>query len=226
MKTMRTFRIAAAAIAALFCVAATEPHPDWTGHVSVTPSGNVLGNPAAKVKLAEYVSYTCPHCAHFNQESEGALRMVYVADGKVSVEVRHLVRDPIDLAAALLANCGDPARFFERHNAFMRTQETWLDRVFKAPPAQRQSWSAGPLPQRLRGIAAAAGFYDMMEQREYSRTAVNRCLADQAMTNRLMGQTKAAIADGVEGTPSFAINGKLDAAHDWESLRAALDKAL
>jgi len=228
MNTMRLIRIAAAAIAAVLSIAAVEPHPDWTGHVNVTPTGShVLGNPAAKVKLAEYVSYTCPHCAHFNEASEGPLKVAYVAEGKVSVEVRHLVRDPIDLAAALLANCGDQSRFFERHNAFMRSQEQWLDRVFKATPGQRQAWSTGPLPQRLRSIAAAAGFYEMMALREYSRPQVDHCLADEAMTQRLMGQTKSAIADGVQGTPSFSINGKLDdSVHDWDGLRALIDSKL
>ena len=228
MNTMRMIRIALAAVAAVLSVAAVEPHPDWTGHVTQTPTGShLLGNPAARVKLAEYVSYTCPHCAHFNQASEGPLKVAYVAEGKVSVEVRHLVRDPIDLAAALLANCGDQTRFFERHNAFMASQDQWLDKVFKASPAQRQAWSAGPLPQRLRGIAAAAGFYDIMARFEYGRPQVDRCLADETMSQRLMGQTKAAIADGVQGTPSFSINGQLDdSVHDWDGLRALLDAKL
>jgi protein-disulfide isomerase len=228
MNTMRLIRIAVATLAAVLSIAAIDPHPDWTGHVTVSPTGShVLGNPAAKVKLAEYVSYTCPHCAHFNEASEGPLKVAYVAEGKVSVEVRHLVRDPIDLAAALLANCGDQSGFFARHDALMRSQEQWLDKVFKASPAQRQAWSTGPVPQRLRGIAATAGFYELMARYEYSRPAVDRCLADEAMTQRLMGQTKAAIADGVQGTPSFAINGKLeDSVHDWDGLRALLDGKL
>ena len=37
---------------------------DWTTVVSATPEGGfVMGNPNAKVKLVEYGSMTCPHCA-------------------------------------------------------------------------------------------------------------------------------------------------------------------
>ncbi|HEX8580099.1 MAG TPA: thioredoxin domain-containing protein, partial [Allosphingosinicella sp.] len=39
---------------------------DWTQTVSATPAGGFLmGNPAAKVKLVEYGSMTCGHCAAF-----------------------------------------------------------------------------------------------------------------------------------------------------------------
>jgi hypothetical protein len=39
---------------------------DWTQVVSQTPEGGfVMGNPNAPVKLVEYLSLTCPHCAQF-----------------------------------------------------------------------------------------------------------------------------------------------------------------
>jgi protein-disulfide isomerase len=37
----------------------------------------------------------------------------YVKTGQVSFEFRHLVRDPADLAAALVARCGGPTPFFK-----------------------------------------------------------------------------------------------------------------
>ncbi|HEX3677730.1 MAG TPA: thioredoxin domain-containing protein, partial [Sphingomicrobium sp.] len=41
---------------------------DWTGVVAPTQAGGfVMGTPKAKVKLVEYGSMTCPHCAHFDQ---------------------------------------------------------------------------------------------------------------------------------------------------------------
>ena len=39
---------------------------DWVDHVVATPDGGFLmGNPAARVKVVEYGSRTCPHCARF-----------------------------------------------------------------------------------------------------------------------------------------------------------------
>lgn len=228
MNSMRIVKMAAAAFVALLSVAATDPHPDWTAQVAATQTGShVLGNPAATVKLAEYISYTCPHCASFHKEADGPLRIGYVAQGKVSVEMRHLVRDPVDLAAALLANCGDKAGFFQRHNAFLRAQDDWLPRIGNAPASQRQRWSTGPVPERLRAIASDFGFYDLVEQRGISRSDANRCLGDEAMTKRLLGQTQAAIAAGVEGTPSFMLNGQLMSdVHDWDGLRGQIDKRM
>jgi protein-disulfide isomerase len=220
---MRFIRLAAVAIAAAVSIAAA-PHPDWTGTVSLGEGGShVLGNPAAKVKLTEFVSYTCPHCAHFQKEGDDALKLAYVLPGKVSLEVRHMVRDPIDLAAALMTNCGDPKKFFGNHNAVLRSQDTWITVMGTASDAQKARWTAGTLGARMRAIAGDFGFYRMMERRGYDRPALDRCLADEAMARRLGAQTQDAIKAGVEGTPSFMLNGTLLAGtHDWPSLDTQL----
>ena len=41
---------------------------DWSTIVSATPEGGfVMGNPNAPVKLVEFGSMTCPHCAEFDE---------------------------------------------------------------------------------------------------------------------------------------------------------------
>jgi protein-disulfide isomerase len=183
----------------------------------------VLGNPAAKVRLTEFISYTCPHCAHFHKEADGALKLGYVLPGKVSIEIRHLVRDPVDLSAALLTNCGDPKRFFGNHNAFLQSQDRWIETMGKASDGQKTRWTSGSIASRMKAIANDFGFYRMMEQRGYRRSDLDRCLGDEAMTRRLTAQTQEAVKDGVEGTPSFMIDGTLLAGtHDWQSLSAQL----
>ena len=108
---MRIVKLAAIAAAMLLPIAGGHAAPaNWTTTVAVTPSGgHVLGNPAAAHKLTEYISYTCPHCAQFDREASDPLRIYYVMSGKLSVEVRHFVRDPIDLTVAMLTNCGAPS---------------------------------------------------------------------------------------------------------------------
>lgn len=225
--TIRLTRLAALAAAALLSVAATPPapHGNWLTTVAVSPEGShLLGNPGAAVKLVEYVSYTCQHCAHFQQQSDVALRLGYVQPGKVQVEVRHLVRDPIDMTAAMLANCGPPSRFFANHNLFLQSQDKWIDRAASASEGQRARWTSGPNAARFRAIANDFGFYAMMERRGYDRPTLDRCLADEAMAKRLAAQTAQAQELGVQGTPSFLINGLLLAGtHDWQSLNNQLD---
>jgi protein-disulfide isomerase len=225
---MRLIRLAALTAAALLSLGAGKPasgaHPNWLATVSVSPSGShLLGNPAAKVKLTEYISYTCPHCAHFQKQSEAPLRLAYIQSGKVQVEVRHLVRDPIDMTVAMLTNCGPPSRFFANHDLFLLNQDKWIGRAADASAAQRARWTTGDNAARMRAIASDYGFYAMMEQRGYDRPMVNRCLADTAMANRLAAQTVEAGKLGVQGTPGFLIDGVLLAGtYDWQSLNSQL----
>lgn len=221
---MRILRLAAMAVAALALLAAgsslTAAGANWTATVTVTPSGtHVLGNPDAPVKLAEYVSYTCPHCAHFEQEADAPMRLAYVMPGKVSVEIRHMLRDPVDLTVAMLTNCGDSKGFFQLHHTFLYGQDKWMLKMGSMSEEQRKRWSAGELPVRLKAIADDFDFYSIMARRGFSRTAVDRCLSDEAMAKRLVAQTEKARDAGVNATPSFALNGVLLAAtHDWNSL--------
>lgn len=222
---MRFVRIAAIAAAALFTLAATRPAPgNWNARVTVTPSGShVIGNPAAALKLTEFISYTCSHCAHFDREASDRLRVYHVAPGRLSIEVRHLVRDPVDLTVAMLTNCGAPAKFLANHTTFLRRQDSWMARANGASAAQQARWTSGDGLSRRRAIAGDFGFYAIMEARGYDRPTVERCLADEAMARKLADQTSEGLRIGVEGTPSFLLNGELLAGtHDWQSLQAQL----
>lgn len=202
--------------------------PTWAATVRIGEQGShILGNPAARVRLAEYVSYTCPHCAHFAAEATRTLRTDYVARGTVSVEVRHVVRDPVDLAMATATNCGAPARFFSRHESMMAQQSAILDRVRALPQATIQQWGTLPLAQRLRRVADDSGITAWMRTRGFTAAQINQCLGDTALSERLIAQSNQAATVGVQGTPSFTINGTLvPNAYSWTALRPALDAAL
>jgi len=187
-----------------------SPPMDWNRVVTRTPQqSNVLGNPAAKVKLTTWVSYTCPHCAAFEREAEAGLKLKYIRSGKVSVEVRHMVRDPIDLTVAMLTNCGPKDRFPLNHSAFMRGQANWIGTLARSSKAQQARWSSGDLPTRARAIASDFKFYDIMASRGYDRVSVDRCLADAGVAQRLAAGTEAAAKLGIDHTPSFALDGVL-----------------
>ena len=108
-------------------LSASAAAPNWQTRVTRTADGAFLvGNPNARVKLVEYMSYTCPHCAAFSRESAAVLRGQMIKSGTVSLEERNLVRDQLDLAAALLARCAGPAGFDKLSTAFFAQQDTWL----------------------------------------------------------------------------------------------------
>ncbi|WP_288485726.1 thioredoxin domain-containing protein [uncultured Novosphingobium sp.] len=223
----RSIRLTALFAAATLGISASPPHPNWNATVGIAAQGAyTLGNPAAKVKLTEYVSYTCPHCGHFHKEADPRLRLTYVPQGKVSVTVQQVLRNPVDLTIAMLTNCGDPKGFFPRHNAFMGAQDQWLSKLETFTSAQTSRWSNGEVPTRLRAIASDLDFYAIMARFGRSRPQVDVCLADGAVMKRVTSQTEAASAAGVQGTPSFAINGELQDAHDWASLAPLIDAKL
>ena len=220
-------RFAAATLGAVLLAAAAPP-AGWTRVVSWTSQGgHLIGNPQAPVRLTEYASYTCRECAAYNLQSEGVLGLAYLPSGRVAVEVRLLTETPVDLAAAMLASCGDPARFPLNHNALLRSQAKWMELLPHATAAQRQRWNHPDLGTRNRAIAADLKLYEVMGSRGYDRQALERCLADEAMAKRLKATSSAAIATGVAQSPGFSISGKLlESTHDWASLRPQLDESL
>lgn len=214
--------------ALLLLLAFTAAAPDWNTAVVRTPEGShVKGNPKARVKLVEYLSYTCPHCAHFEAASDAPLRQRYIGAGRVSVEVRHFLRDPIDATVAQLANCGAKEKFFANHSAFLRGQPRWIATLAAATDAQKLRWTSGDYAARRRAIAADFGFYAIMARRGYPRAIADRCLADDALARRLAAQTAEAVRAGVRGTPSFALDGALlNDTHSWDTLLPQIDARL
>ncbi len=222
---MRPINLAAFGAGVLLSVGSVDAAPsNWNATVRLTPSGgHVLGNPAAAIRLVEYISYTCTHCAEFDRAANDPLRLYFVMPGKVSVEVRHLVRDPIDLTVAMLTNCGALRKFHGNHTAFLRNQSRWITIASVASPAQQTRWTNGDQSARRRAIASDFGFYAIMQGRGYDRPAADRCLADNAMAQRLAQQTAEAGRLGIDGTPSFVLNGEvLAGTHDWETLQTQL----
>jgi len=201
--------------------ASAAPAKDWTRTVTQTPEGAyVLGNPAAKNRLVEYVSYTCPHCAHFVAEGTAPLKSGWVAKGMLAIEVRNLIRDRFDLTSALLARCGGAARFFGNHEALFANQGAWLDLARAYQPSLPANASQAAI---MADIADKTGLLALMEKRGVTPAEGKACLADKKALDQVLAMTKRGLEqDGVQGTPSFIVNGKMTDAHDWAGLRPLL----
>jgi protein-disulfide isomerase len=215
--------IAATALGATMLVAASPPlKGDWLSKVAITPEGGHLrGNPAAAAKLVEFVSYTCPHCAQFEVESDGVIQLGFIKPGKGSVEVRSFLRNPIDVTASLLVQCGPANKLFANHTAMLRAQSKWLRN-----PTQTEvtRWSNPDFATRMRNIATDLKLYDVMLPRGYTKLQLEKCLANQVLANRIADQTQFAMDKlGVTGTPSFLLNGELQPFHDWRGLKPKLE---
>lgn len=201
---------------------------NWNAQYSMDAHGHSVGNPDAPVKLISFASYTCSHCASFERQADGPLRLAYIQEGKVELELRHTIRNPIDLAAALITECGEQDKFFGNHRRIMLAQSEWLPKAMEASDAQKQRWTFGPVGPRMRAIAADLDFYKLMETRGYTRSELDRCLSDTAHAEAIATASAASSEQfGVQGTPSFVINGVLlDGVHNWSALQGSIDAAL
>jgi len=207
---------------------AAAPTADWSKVAVRTADGSfVQGNPNAKLKLVEYLSFTCPHCAHFEHEAIAPLTAKYIRTGLVSYEVRHAIRDGYDLAATLLARCSGPAPFFGAAPAVFAAQNAWI--------GQAQRWAETkpaldglPPEQILPKMAAGSGLTKMFVARGLSPARAQACLAGAADRNLISAQAdKAWNMPGFPGTPTFVLNGQMLGAMDgWADLDTALTQAL
>lgn len=220
-------RVATALLAPLVALAlpgAPAAAQNWNAEYAQTERGHRIGNPEAPIQLIEFVSYTCPHCAHFERDAEAELRYFYIHEGHAAVEVRHVLRNMVDIAIALTTECGPSEDFFDNHRMFLVTHDQWMARGRALSDAQRARWESGSFPSRMRAIASDLDIYEMMEPRGLTRTQLDTCLSNQARAEALYASTQAGANEyGVQGTPSFVVNGNLlEGVHNWEALKSVL----
>lgn len=223
-RRMTKLRLLVLALIALSPAAIAAPAVNWTSRVALSPIGGyVLGNPAAPTKLVEYVSYTCSHCAHFVGEASGPLKTGYVRGGKVSVEVRNAVRDKYDLAAALLARCGGPKRFFGNHEALFANHDAWMAKV---EAHERGAPQTSDQIAALRDIGRTTGLYALLGKRGFRSAQLDACIANPAAMEQVLAMTDEAWNKvKISGTPNFTVNGMLAGGSTWATLRDALPAA-
>jgi protein-disulfide isomerase len=202
---------------------------DWTQVVSETPDGGFLmGNPDAPVKVVEFASMTCGHCASFAEEGLPALTDKYIKTGQVSLELRNFVRDPADLAASMLARCGGATPFFKLTDQIFAAQEEWIGKLQQMTPAQQQQLQSASPGQAVGAMAQQAGLVDFVRLRGIPTEKAQSCLADQAALQKLVDMNQKATATyQIPGTPAFLINGELaQNTADWATLEPKIREAL
>lgn len=237
---MRTFMRAGMkagliAMAALLAAAAPPPKPpqtaasarppvagNWNSLVRVSPDGTyIVGNPAAPVKLVEYLSFTCPHCAAFAVESAGVFRGQMIKSGSVMVEYRPVVRDSVDLAATLLLRCIGPQRFADAGEAVFKQQQDWLPLAVSFLEHDANRFALDPPLERLKITAQLSGLIELFRNQGMTGADIDRCFTDAAALRQAVAVGEAS-QKVIKGTPSFFINGAEVSAFEWSQLEPLL----
>lgn len=201
---------------------------DWTRTVAATPAGGFrIGNPNAKVKLVEYGSLACSHCRHFEQTGYKPLLQQYVRSGRVSFEFRSLLINGPDISVSLLARCAGRAKFFAMSEFVFATQPQWLSRFEDISDGDQAEIEKMTIQQRIVRFAEIGGLPRIAARFGVTPARARQCLSDGKELQRLLDMTKAAVDAGIDGTPTFVLNGKiLEKTATWEDLQPKLRAAL
>ncbi|WP_028747849.1 DsbA family protein [Rhizobium mesoamericanum] len=153
-----------------------------------------LGKEDAPVTIVEYMSMTCPHCAHFHTTTFDEIKKKYVDTGKVRFIIREFPFDPRAAAAFMLARCNasKPEELSTAEQYF-----PMVSMLFK----QQQTWAAADDGRAaLLQMSKLAGF----TEDSFTKCLTNQKLLDQVNATRERGSKEF----GVNATPTFLINGK------------------
>jgi protein-disulfide isomerase len=185
-----------------------------------------MGNPDAPIKLIEFASLTCPHCAEFAKTSEPALKDTFVNSGRVSFEFRNFARDAIDLTAAQLIRCAPPESFFALTDQVFVNQEQIFERVQAA--GQPAFEAALKQPDERRGVALGqlTGLIDFFAARGIARDQAEQCLSNhEAAAQIAQNAQEQGVKYDVQGTPTFLLNGNKLEVNTWEGVKPLLEAA-
>ncbi len=211
----KKFTTAAAALAlvggmGLWSASAQTTTTEAPAAVAVDPASIVdygIGAMDAKVKIIEYASFTCPHCANFHSDVYPKLKADYIDTGKVRLEYREVYFDRYGLWAAMMARCGGEMRYIGISDTLYDTQSEWA-----------ASGDPNVVVANLKKIGRVAGMDD---------ATLDACMKDGEMAKALVTHFETNFkADGIEGTPTFMINGTKHSNMTYDDLKAIIETEL
>ena len=185
--------------------------------------GLVVGNPEAPIKVIEFASLTCGACAQFSADSGSELKKDFVDTGRVSFEVRHFLRNPIDLLAASVVQCAPTDRQYALTSNLMASQQDLFAGAEAGGEAAQAAMNNQADPARFAKAADALGISTMFQSRGMAADQVKACLSNTAEVEKLVADNNKWIEQyEVSGTPTFVINGDVVGTLNWAGLRDRL----
>ena len=154
---------------------------DIITHIS-TP--RILGDPKAPIKVVEFFSMTCGHCANFHNVTFPKVKSDMIERGLIQFEMHPFPLDGLALRAHALARSLPMTRYFPMVKALMSQHKQWVR-------------AEDPLAALMK-IARLAGI---------SGAEFNKIMSNRALLEKLVEMRQTAVDDwNVSSTPSFVIN--------------------
>ena len=154
---------------------------DLITHIT-TP--RVLGDAKAPIKVVEFFSMTCGHCANFHNVTFPKVKSDMIERGLIQFEMRPFPLDGLALRGHALARSLPTTRYFPMVKALMSQHKQWVR-------------AEDPLAALMK-IARLAGI---------SGAEFNKIMSNRALLEKLVEMRQTALDDwNVSSTPSFVIN--------------------
>jgi len=175
---------------------------------SVTATDRTLGDPHAPIVAIEYAAPQCPFCAEMNARGIPHLKADYIDTGKVFYVFRVYPIGPADIPAEAIARCLPADKYFPFIDLLYRNQAKW------DPENGVQDVHGG-----LVAMARIAGL---------SEEKVDQCIADKDAQKQIIAVAQDAEKRfGINGTPTFVINGEVQTpGATWDEIKSKLDSLL
>ena len=145
-----------------------------------------LGKPNAPIKMIEFASLTCGHCARFHNEVMPAIKEKYINNGKIFFIYKDFPLDKFALKASIISRCSGNKNYFSFLDVFYKKQSSWTR-------------SQDPFKSLLK-IAKIGGLKD----EEIKVCVGNKSIEDGLLKDRLQSSKKYDIT----ATPTIYLNGK------------------
>lgn len=166
--------------------AAIAPVPDSALAIPGPLKERSVGNINAPVKIIEYASMTCPHCASFHNNTYHAFKAKYVDTGKVLFALRPFPLNTLDSAVSLLARCSPEDNYYNVIDKLFKTQSHWVSAADPYDSVQKIAFQVG-----------------------YTEQSVEKCSQNQEVIDGVNAIRKHGIEVlKVSATPTFFINGR------------------
>jgi protein-disulfide isomerase len=177
--------------------------------VPVQAEGYLLGNPNAPVQVLEWADFECPACMQFATITEPDVRSRLVETGQVGFRYFFFPLTNIHrsaASAAYAAACaGDQNKFWEMHDAIYQGFDDWAQGRARDPKGVFRGYA-----ERIAGMDVDAW---------------ESCYDSDKHHATIQSHVSAGIQRGVEGTPTFFVNGRQLGAVSYDAFKAAVDSA-
>src|ERR1035441_4028423 len=168
--------------------------------VSVGPSDHIQGDANAECTLVEYGDYQCPHCGR-------AYPIVKRIQKHFGKRLRFIFRNfPLNEAHPQAEFAAESAEFAGAHGKFWEMH----DGLF-----ENQSRLGGDL------------YLELAQELHIDPAGLREALEQGKFTERVRADFTGGVRSGVNGTPTFFLNGQRhDAPFDYEDLVAHIEEAI